>query len=960
LSVFDTEIVNIRRPAGAENGDPDGSAIYIEGAGNHDIVVERSTIQNGSYIGIWMEANNLTVTATTFNQFAYGIYMAGDQGSAAGRRLNVSGCSFSNMANWSILANSNATITASDVTGTMQPAIQVRAPGGEISISGNIISGVMTHGILAGGNTIDGRATSTQIVGNTITDVTAGNGILVLDSVTAVIADNIVSDIDHAYFRDPENPAADGSIVNGYGIACFRSASCQLSGNDISEVEFASIVIVEAAFEIVEDFVHGSYWNGIHVEQSQGTIKDVQLRDNRGTAIYLFESTVVGSGVTIADTVRGPLYSDIDGNMDPLPEDLLFSYGGWGVESRSGGAAPAYLEWRDGTFDNTAYGGIYSFRGQVIIDGNVMTDTGVVDEENTFSQGAISLIQGPENMVSPIIEVTNNDFYGSAGSNLVTLSSTPGAVVRNNTFCGGTSVGLVITNSDATVGNNTFGTDDDGNPACDDLTWSQGMQVSGTDLDLVDLGSVIEDNVLVVPAALYGIRITGIGPTRLENNSINGGTVAGIDSVFSPPTQLYTDRDGDGLSPWSGDCDDTDPTIAPNQPEIPDDGIDNDCDPLTPDSAHPSEEDLDQDGFSVAEGDCHDGDPTRAPDLPELLGNWIDDDCDGWADNDATDMPFPELTLLANTISGSSTGLSSQGAIFILDEAETSPVGNRIENVSNYGIEVRGYFGQGVVARGSFTLSPATEIDTTGSDCIRTSAAGASVVLTGGTLTACGGAGLSIQSGGSIRATGTTIDGAAANGVNAFAGTIVLDGVTITSPGQAGISVAGSADVDGSNVVVTGAVGAAVQVLGGDLDLTGGGLNSLATVTFVQSAGLGALDGVDIVGAQTGVRVTGGTLSITGGTIDDATVEGIHGDAGTLIIDGTDIDNAAGDGIRLDAGVSASVEGAILTNNGGFGLSCDGVVTLSVCTATASNNTAGDFQQINGCDVPANAVCAAP
>jgi hypothetical protein len=137
-------------------------------------------------------------------------------------------------------------------------------------------------------------------------------------------------------------------------------------------------------------------------------------------------------------------------------------------------------------------------------------------------------------------------------------------------------------------------------------------------------------------------------------------------------------------------------------------------------------------------------------------------------------------------------------------------------------------------------------------------------------------------------------------------------------------------------------------------------LNSLATVTFVQSAGLGALDGVDIVGAQTGVRVTGGTLSITGGTIDDATVEGIHGDAGTLIIDGTDIDNAAGDGIRLDAGVSASVEGAILTNNGGFGLSCDGVVTLSVCTATASNNTAGDFQQINGCDVPANAVCAAP
>ena len=93
-------------------------------------------------------------------------------------------------------------------------------------------------------------------------------------------------------------------------------------------------------------------------------------------------STVVGEGVTITDTTRGPLYTDLDGEDDPAEEEMIFSSGGWGVESRSGGA-PAYLEWRDGTFENVGYGGIFSFRGQVLIDGNTIgfgTFTLFVDE----------------------------------------------------------------------------------------------------------------------------------------------------------------------------------------------------------------------------------------------------------------------------------------------------------------------------------------------------------------------------------------------------------------------------------------------------------------------------------------------------------------------------------------------------------------------------------------------------
>ena len=151
----------------------------------------------------------------------------------------------------------------------------------------------------------------------------------------------------------------------------------------------------------------------------------------------------------------------------------------------------------------------------------------------------------------------------------------------------------------------------------------------------------------------------------------------------------------------------------------------------------------------------------------------------------------------------------------------------------------------------------------------------------------------------------------------------------------------------------------ALQVLGGDLYLVGGGIESLGAETVLQTQGSASLDGVDIVG-DTGVRVQGGSMTLIEGTIVDAGVEGVHGDAGDLTVDGTTITGAAGDAIRLDSGVTASIVDVELTGNGGWGIDCDGVVTLSACTATASGNTLGDFQQIAGCDVATNAVCGPP
>ena len=76
------------------------------------------------------------------------------------------------------------------------------------------------------------------------------------------------------------------------------------------------------------------------------------------------------------------------------------------------------------------------------------------------------------------------------------------------------------------------------------------------------------------------------------------------------------------------DCDDTNRTIAPNQPEKCGDGIDQDCDGR--DLPCSGQSDQDGDGWQAG-ADCADGDPAVYPHAPELC-NGKDDDCDGRID----------------------------------------------------------------------------------------------------------------------------------------------------------------------------------------------------------------------------------------------------------------------------------------------------------------------------------------
>ncbi len=105
-----------------------------------------------------------------------------------------------------------------------------------------------------------------------------------------------------------------------------------------------------------------------------------------------------------------------------------------------------------------------------------------------------------------------------------------------------------------------------------------------------------------------------------ETILISSDPICGNDGAEAPANSPITD------------CDDYDPSVFPLAQEIPNDGVDQDCDGVDSGII-----DQDGDGYDVTT-DCNDLDPSIYPGAPEVANDGIDQNCDG---QDAT-LGYPD------------------------------------------------------------------------------------------------------------------------------------------------------------------------------------------------------------------------------------------------------------------------------------------------------------------------------